>query len=225
MVNRNDYDAAKQHIIQKTLKYARKIIPDDIVTKIKIKNVSKSGDGCCSYPTLAYAAGNKDWTKTLIVYDSNMIRNNVYNMKSTFFDALAIHELCHIRHGFEEPGAKPRFYHSRPIYLDCMEKHYERGMASSRTHPDRYSLRAYLGSKHKLVPSYINGLMFYVCKDCRNSALWNNYYIGHQPYHCESCHSENIAWTILNPMDAYRIAMINDIDRVDRTASAMYNES
>jgi len=223
MVSRKDYTAAKQYIIDLTNKYAVKTIPEGVVLNVKVLNVSGEYGGR-GFPVLAYAAGTKDWSKSLIVYDANSIKNNVYNMKSEFFDALAVHELCHIRHGFEEPGIDSRFYHSRPLYLDCMEKHFARGMASSRTHPDRYSLRAYLGSDNKLVPQNINGMSFYICKDCRHSVLWNNYSIGHQPYHCESCHSNNIAWTWLNPFDVYRIATINEIDYVENTSQAMYNE-
>lgn len=222
MVNRKDYAAAKKYIIDLTAEYAEKIIPEKVVLNIRVINASCEV-GSRGFPVLAYAAGNKNWTKAIVVYDSSSIKNNVYNMKSRFFNALAVHELCHIRHGFAEPGTDPKFYHSRPVYLDCMEKHFDRGMASSRTHPDRYSLRAYLGSDNKLVPQSINGMSFYICKDCRHSALWNNYNIGHPPYHCESCLSSNIAWTNLNPFDVYRIAKINDIDYVETTQPALFN--
>jgi len=220
---RGDYSTAKQYIIDLTTTYATRILPEGVVLRVKVHNTSCDDDSR-GMGVLAYAAGNKDCTKGIVVYDSNTIKNNMYNMKSTFFNALAVHELCHIKHEFEEPGCNPKFYHSRPLYLDCMGKHSDRGMASPRTHPDRYSLRAYMGSDNKLVPQSINGMSFYICKDCRHSALWNNYNIGHHPYHCESCHSNNIAWTNLNPFDVYRIAKINEIDYVDGTKPAMYNE-
>ena len=220
---RKDYASAKQYIIDLTNTYSCKIVPDGVEMRTFIRNVTEKECGGCGHSVIAYAAGNKDWTKTAIFYDSKIIKNNMYNMKSKFFDALIVHELCHIKHGFEEPGASPRVYHSRPIYLDCMEKFFGREMATARTHPDRYSFRAYLGSEHKIVPSSINNIIYYVCKDCRSSALWNLYYIGHHPYHCESCHSKNIAWTILNPFDVYRIATINEIDNFERTIPAVYN--
>jgi predicted SprT family Zn-dependent metalloprotease len=220
---RKDYASAKQYIIDLTNIYAAKIIPPSITTRVCVKNISAEENNVFSYPTMAYAAGNNDGTKAIIVYNSALIKDNMYNMNSKFFNALIVHETCHVKHSFEEPGVKPRFYHSRPRYLDCMEKYFDRGMAHAHMHPDTYSFRAYLGSDNKIVPHSINRMFFYMCKDCRNSALWNAYNIPHPPFHCESCHSKNISWTKLNPFDVYRIAKINEIDFVEYTAPALYN--
>jgi hypothetical protein len=225
MPKRVDYISAKEYIITKTQNYARKILPKNISIHIQVSDITKDEDSRLRYTTIAYAAGNKDWTKSKLVYDCSMIKNNIYNIESSFFDALAVHELCHIKHGMVEPGINSRFYHSRPIYIDCLSKHVGREMAKASTHPDRYSFRAYLGSENKLVPQCITNMAFYVCKDCRNSVLWNSYHIGHHPYHCESCHSKNISWTRLSPFDVYRIAKINEIDYVESTERAIYNEA
>ena len=225
MTKHADYIAAKEYIITKTRDYARKILTEATCPSVFVRDISKDEDSRFRYTTIAYAAGNKDWTKSKLVYDCSMIKNNMYNMKSNFFDALAVHELCHIKHGIAEPGTARRFYHSRPIYVDCLGKYVGREMAKASTHPDRYSLRAYLGSENRLVPQCITNMAFYVCKDCRNSVLWNSYHIGHHPNHCESCHSKNISWTRLSPIDVYRIAKINEIDYVESTVRAIYNEA
>ena len=220
---RNDYASAKQYLLDLTAKYATNIVPEEVSMRVKICDVREGAS--CNLPTLAYATGNADGTRAMLVYDSKLIKTNMYNMKSKFFDALAIHELCHIRHGFEEPGVKSKF-HLKPLYIDCIKKWYPDDWAyKSETHPDRYSFRAYLGSDDKLVPRCINHMMFYICKDCRSSNLWNTHYIGHRPFHCEICNSENISWTKLDPFDVYRIAMINEIDFVEYTTPAMYNEA
>ena len=220
---RGDYAAAKRYIMDLTNTYAERIVPDGVSMRVKIQDVREGAR--CNLPTLAYATGNKDGTRAMLVYDSKLIKTNMYNMTSKFFDALAIHELCHIRHKFEEPGVESRF-HLRPMYIDCIKKLYPDDWAfKSETHPDRYSFRAYLGSKDKLVPRAIGEMFFYVCKDCRSSYLWNNNYIQHRPFHCESCNSESISWTHLEPFDVYRIAKINEIDFVEYTTPAIYNEA
>jgi predicted SprT family Zn-dependent metalloprotease len=225
MVSRKDYASAKQYIIYLTSKYAAEIVPREVMMRIRIMDVIKSERGR-SHPAMAYTTGNKDGTKALLVYDLNLIKTNTYNMKSKFFDALVAHELCHIKHEFEEPGLASRFYHSRPIYTKCVNKYYPDVWAvKPKTHPKRYSFRAYLGSDDQIVPRCINHMMFYVCKDCRKSYLWNSHYIGHYPFHCESCNSSNIAWTKLDPFDVYRVAKINEIDFVEYTAPAIWNEN
>jgi len=226
MVSRKGYTSAKQYIIDLTGKYMGKIVPDDVTIHIKIHNIVNDEGTRALFPTIAYTTGNKEGTKALLVYDSDLIKTNMYNMKSKVFDALAVHELCHVKHVFEEPGVDPRAYHSSRLYLDCLKKHFpEPWAAKPMLHPDRYSLRAYLGSDDKIVPRCVNGMLFYICKECRHSALWNVNNIGHSPYHCEVCHSKKISWTKLDPMDAYRVAMINEIDFVERTAPAMWNDT
>ena len=221
---RGDYAAAKQYMIDLTSKYAENIIPDAMERRIEVRNAQDDWNGR-GLPTIAYAMWNKDLTRALLVYDSGIIKANIYNIKSKFFNALAIHELCHIRHDIDEPGVTMRF-HSKPVYVDCVKKWYPDDWAyKSETHPGRRSFRAYLGSDDKLVPLSINEMIFYICKDCRSSYLWNNLSIRHPPLHCESCKSEKIAWTHLKPLDVYRVAKINEIDFVEYTAPAIWNEA
>lgn len=221
MVSRTDYNKAKQYIIDLTNKYAVDIIPPGVTFRVMVGDLLKREgwdrgyDGAATY-------GNKEWTKSMTVYDSNLVKANTYNIKSRFFDALVIHELCHARHGFEEPDAPRSMFHKSRKYIECIKMFGEPWMASSGTHPGRYSYRAYLGSEDKVVPDSISRMIFYKCPACGHAALWSAYAIGAHPSECESCHSKNIEWTLLSPFDTYRVAVMNGIDTVKKSTPARF---
>jgi hypothetical protein len=222
MVHRKDYVAAKAHLEKITTDYAKKIIPRNTTLRIMFGDLKRQDP--IGKLAQAWAYGNKKWTKSMVVFDTTFIKSNVYNMKSLYFDALSIHELCHVKHGYEEPGIDNRYSHTRPLYYYCIDQFpfSERWMANPTTHQDRYSLRAYLGSKDKVVPNSISRMIFYSCKDCGRGALWNLYQQGSRPTLCEKCESSNIIWTLLNPFDTYRMAVMNEIDFVETSKPARY---
>jgi hypothetical protein len=221
---RDDYKTAKTYFETITRKYADLILPTNISLKIQFGDLKRQTTDPVEKRAVAWAYGNSDWSKSMLVFDTNLIKSNVHNIKSKFFDALSIHEICHVWHGEQEPGIDGRYSHTRPLYYYCFE-HFpfsEPWMASPVTHPDRYSLRAYLGSDDKVVPNSISKMIFYSCKDCGRGALWNLYQQGSRPTICEKCESPNIIWTLLKPFDTYRVAVANSIDTVDASVPARY---
>ena len=222
MVCRKDYVDAKAYLERITREYATKIVPKPVNIRIMFGDLHRQDP--IGKRAQAWAYGNKTWTKSMVVFDTTLIKSNVYNMKSKFFDALSIHELCHVRHGYQEPGIDNRYVHTRPLYYYCFEEFpfAERWMASPETHPGRYSMRAYIGSEDKLVPNSINRMIFYSCRECGNGALWNLLQQGSRPTMCEKCESPNIIWTLLSAFDAYRMAVVNEIDFVETSTPARY---
>lgn len=218
MVSRIDYNAAKEYLIHTTLEYAKKIVPSEVTLEVLVSNL-KTYPGLSHYGYMAVALGNEDWSKSKVVYDSALVKSNVYNIQSRFFNELSKHELCHIKHGFEEPDSPERLTHRRPKYKDCIKA--SGGMDGIKVHPSRYSYRAYLGSESKVVPCIINNMVFYVCRSCDHAALWNTCSLGN-PRTCDSCNSSNIEWTRLSPFDTYRVAVMNEIDCVEKSAPAHY---
>jgi DNA-directed RNA polymerase subunit RPC12/RpoP len=218
---RKDFLRAKEQLLELNTKYSSRIIPQEVDCRAFIKSALYP-DGQKTYSVIAYATGNKQGTKAAIVYDTGLVKDNMYNIGSKFFDALVVHEQCHVKHSFLKPNDNMKRCHSNPIYLDCMEKYFERGFARGRTHPDRYSVRAYLGSEDKVVPPLIHRSLFYKCKSCGRAFLWDYGMMGYIPHHCSKCSSDEVNWTKLNPFDVYRICKINEIDNFDKCCEADY---
>ena len=135
MVCRKDYVDAKAYLESITREYAKKIVPKQVSIRVMFGDLHRQDP--IGKRAQAWAYGNKTWTKSMVVFDTTLIKVNVYNMKSKFFDALSIHELCHVRHGYQEPGIDNRYVHTRPLYYYCFEEFpfAERWMANPETHP------------------------------------------------------------------------------------------
>lgn len=212
MDKRADLRDAKSHIFDLTRHYAEKMIPDVTLRLLCGNLVDPSSNNRRRYCAITY--GSKDGKKAMIVYDSVLLKANMYNIKSTAFNALAIHELCHVKHGIFEQCTDSRRYHDRPAFFECVEEHGEKWMANPCLHPGKLSLRAYLGSSDMVVPDNILSMIQYKCHDCNHDGLKDTIHGKYPLTICENCNSTNISGKKLAPFEVYKIAKMCDIDTI-----------
>lgn len=226
MARKTDYETARGYLNKKTTEYAREILPEGISVRVLIsgdidKHVPPDKDRATIAATVPETP---DWTKAVLIYNSKYIVANTYNIMSYFFEALIVHELCHIKFYRDHPDIVEPVHTGE--YRDCVLCFLdERWAAEPTTHPDRYDFRAYHGSSDLVVPWYIDWMGLFFCESCERLYMYNRQVHKFELPACPHCGDiERKRWIGLSAENVYRLATANRIKDISGEACALITE-
>jgi hypothetical protein len=213
MAWKTDYEAARGYLNKKTLAYAREILPKDVAVRVLISgDIDKHVHPDRGKATIAATIPeNPDWSKAVVVYNRKYLTANIYNILSYFFEALIVHELCHIKFYREHPDITEPVHSGE--YRDCVLYFLdEKWAAEPITHPDRYDFRAYHGSSDLVVPWYIGQMGLFFCESCERLYMFNRKVHEYEIPACPNCGEvDRKRWIGLSAENVYRLATANRI--------------
>jgi|SRR5271157_185377 len=213
MAWKSDYESARGYLNKKTLEYADKILPDEVSIHVLISgNIDKHVPPDRERTTIAAAIPeNPYWSRAVVIYNRDYLKANTYNITSYFFDALIVHELCHVKFYREHPDIVEPVHTGE--YRDCVvDLLGERWAADPVTHPGRYDFRAYHGSSDLVVPCYINWMGIFFCESCEKLYMFNHRVYKSELPACPHCGEvDRKRWIGLTPENVYRLATANRV--------------